>query len=37
MAKIFEANPKSDPKLIAELLTPELIENIYSKSSTTKA
>ncbi len=37
VAKLFEANMRSDPKLISQLLTPEIIQNVYNKSSTTKA
>ena len=37
MAKLFESNSKSDPKLIAQLLEPELVANLYSKSSSAKA
>ena len=37
MSKLFQANSKSDPKLIAQLLEPELVASLYSKSSTAKA
>ena len=37
MAQLFENNPKSDPNLIAQLLEPELVANLYSKSSNAKA
>lgn len=36
MSKLFESNPKSDPALIAKLLSPEIVANIYCKSSNAK-
>lgn len=33
VARLFEYNSKTDPALIAQLLTPEIIENVYNKSS----
>lgn len=36
MARLFEYNSKTDPTLIAQLLTPEVVENVYNKSSTSR-
>ena len=36
MAKMFEQNDKSDPKLLAKLLDPELAVSLFSKTNGTK-
>jgi hypothetical protein len=36
VSKLFEFNSKTDPNLIAELLDPEVVANIYNKSSSAK-
>jgi hypothetical protein len=33
---LFEYNSKTDPTLIAQLLTPEVVENVYNKASTAR-
>lgn len=36
VARLFEYNPKTDPTLIAQLLTPEVVENVYNKASSAR-
>lgn len=36
VAQLFESNSKTDPELIAALLTPEVLTSVYSKSSAVK-
>jgi hypothetical protein len=33
VARLFEYNSKTDPSLIAKLLTPGVVDNVYNKSS----
>ncbi len=36
MARLFEFTPKTDPQLVAQLLTPDIVENLYNKASNTR-
>lgn len=36
MAKIFDKNDKTDPKLISKLLSPDMLKELYTKGNDTK-